>query len=310
METIFKKELADYFTSARFLILFFLSFLISALALHAAYVGLRGEETEFVFLGLFTTAEEALPQLLNLPTIMALIFMPFVGIVLGFDAINSERTSGTLSRLLSQPIYRDNVINAKFLSILFTLSLTAATCMLLVAGVGLRVTGVPPSAEEIIRLLIYFISLITYGAFWVGLAMLFSVLFRWAGTSLLTSLALWLFFGIFYIFMIAPTLAGIIAPTDAGTTAEAVHNAQVSQLLLRFSPAYLFLESSTVLLLPTVRTLAVLTVSEAAYMMPNPLSLGQSLLLVWPHLTILISLTAACFGIAYVAFMRQEVRSS
>jgi ABC-2 type transport system permease protein len=311
MITILRKELVDYFTSIRCLILLFLTFLISAMALHAAYLGIRGqEETQFVFLGLFTTPEEALPTLLNLPTIMALFFMPFVGIALGFDAINSERANGTLSRLLSQPLFRDNVINAKFLSSIFILSLTATTSMLLIGGIGLRLIGVPPSSEEFIRLFIYLVSIIIYGAFWVGLAMLFSVLFRWIGTSLLASLALWLFFGLFYIFMVAPTLAGAIAPTPDGATTEAlVRNAQVNQLLLRFSPNYLFLESSSVLLLPLVRTLAVLTTAEASYMMPNPLSLGQSLLLVWPQLTILISLTAICFAVSYVAFMRQEIRT-
>jgi len=83
----------------------------------------------------------------------------------------------------------------------------------------------------------------------------------------------------------------------------------VQNMLLRFSPNYLFLESSSVLLFPLMRTLAVLTTVEASYMMPNPLSLGQSLLLVWPHLTILISLTAICFAVSYVAFMRQEIRT-
>src|SRR4030042_7066791 len=139
MITILRKELVDYFASIRCLILFSLAFLISAMALHAAYLGIRGqEETQFVFLSLFTTAEEALPTLLNLPTIMALFFMPFVGLALGFDAINSERANGTLSRLLSQPVFRDNVINAKFLSSMFILSLTAATSLLLIGGIGLR----------------------------------------------------------------------------------------------------------------------------------------------------------------------------
>jgi len=311
MITILRKELVDYFTSIRCLILFSLAFLISAMALHAAYLGIRGqEETQFVFLSLFTTAEEAFPTLLNLPTIMALFFMPFVGIALGFDAINSERANGTLSRLLSQPVFRDNVINAKFLSSVFILSLTAATSLLLIGGIGLRLIGVPPSSEEFIRLFIYLVSIITYGAFWVGLAMLFSVLFRWVGTSLLASLALWLFFGLFYIFMVAPALAGLIAPGADQTTEAAVRYYQVQNMLLRFSPNYLFLESSSVLLFPLMRTLAVLTTVEASYMMPNPLSLGQSLLLVWPHLTILISLTAICFAVSYVAFMRQEIRAT
>ena len=288
-----------------------LVFAISAMALHAAFLGIRGEtDTQFVFLRLFTTSEQAIPALLNFPTIMALFFIPFIGIALGFDAVNSERTSGTLSRVLSQPVFRDNVINAKFLASIFTLAIMAATTMLLIAGYGLRIIGVPPSAEEFIRLFIYLVSIIIYGAFWLGLAILFSVLFRWVGSSLLISLAMWLFFGLFYIFMVAPALANALAPTADGTTAALIHNAQLQQLLLRVSPNYLFLESSMVLLLPLVRTLGIVTMGEAIYMIPNPLPLGQSLLLMWPHLTILISLTAICFAVSYVVFMRQEIRAT
>jgi ABC-2 type transport system permease protein len=312
MFTIFRKELADYFTSVRCIVVLLLVFAISAMALHAAYLGMRQETqvTEFVFLRLFTTPEQAIPALLNFPTIIALFFMPFIGIALGFDAINSERSRGTLSRVLSQPVFRDNVINAKFLASIFTLSIMATASMLIIGGYGLRIIGVPPSSEEFIRLFIYLVSIIIYGAFWIGLAMLFSVLFRWVGSSLLTSLAFWLFFGLFYIFMVAPALAGAMAPTADGTTQALIQNYEMQQLLLRISPSYLFLESSTALLLPLVRTLGVVTLGEAAYMIPNPLSLGQSLLLVWPHLTILIGLTAACFGVSYVVFMRQEIRAT
>ena len=62
MFTIFRKELADFFTSIRGIVVLILVFAISALALHAAYAGIRGEtETEFVFLRLFTTSEQAIP---------------------------------------------------------------------------------------------------------------------------------------------------------------------------------------------------------------------------------------------------------
>ncbi len=39
------------------------------------------------------------------------------------------------------------------------------------------------------------------------------------------------------------------------------------------------------------------------------LSLDQSLLLVWPHVVALVAMTAVCFAVAYVRFMRQEVRA-
>ena len=53
-----------------------------------------------------------------------------------------------------------------------------------------------------------------------------------------------------------------------------------------------------------------MTQAQMAYMLPNPLSLGQSLLLIWPYLTIMVSLSAVCFGISYVVFMRQEIRAT
>ena len=155
MLTIFRKELADYFTSIRIFILFLLVFLASAAGLFASFQGIRGSgsETGFVFLKLFTTSGEAIPSLV---TFLAL-FIPIIGIALGFYAINSERSSGTLSRILSQPVYRDNVINGKFLAGISTLFIMMMATLLIVSGYGLRMIGVPPNAEEIIRLFFYLI---------------------------------------------------------------------------------------------------------------------------------------------------------
>jgi len=304
MRAILRKELADYFTSIRVLVLFFLILFASAAGLFAAYQGIRGGGAgEFVFLKLFTTSGETLPSLI----FFIGLFVPIIGIALGFDAINSERTGGTLSRILSQPVFRDSVINGKFLAGMVTLSVMMFAMLLLVSGYGLRMIGVPPSAEEIIRLFIYLFLTIIYGAFWMGLAVLFSVLFRKVAVSLLFSLALWLFFS-FFILMIAPAIANAIAPTADGSTAEIIRNAELRQMLLRFSPNTLFQEATTVLLLPVMRSLGIITMSQAAYMIPNPVSLGQSLILIWPHLTSLVSLSAICFAISYMLFMRQEIR--
>ena len=304
MRAILRKELADYFTSIRVLVLFFLILFASAAGLFAAYQGIRGGGAgEFVFLKLFTTSGETLPSLI----FFIGLFVPIIGIALGFDAINSERTGGTLSRILSQPVFRDSVINGKFLAGMVTLSVMMFAMLLLVSGYGLRMIGVPPTAEEIIRLFIYLFLTIIYGAFWMGLAVLFSVLFRKVAVSLLFSLALWLFFS-FFILMIAPAIANAIAPTADGSTAEIIRNAELRQMLLRFSPNTLFQEATTVLLLPVMRSLGIITMSQAAYMIPNPVSLGQSLILIWPHLTSLVSLSAICFAISYLLFMRQEIR--
>jgi len=305
MTAILRKELADYFTSIRVLVLFLVVLLASAAGLYADYQGIRGAGAgEFVFLRLFTTSGEALPSLI----FFIGLFVPIIGIALGFDAINSERTGGTLSRILSQPIYRDSVINGKFLAGIVTLTIMVTTMLLLVGGYGLRMIGVPPTAEEIIRLFLYLFLIVIYGSFWIGLAILFSILFRRIAASLLVSITLWLFFS-FFILMIAPAIANALAPiAENSTEAVIIRNAELQQMLMRLSPGILFQEATTVLLLPLVRSLGVITMSQAAYMMPNPLNLGQSIILIWPHITSLVSLSVICFAISYVLFKRQEIR--
>ena len=308
MRAILRKELADYFTSIRFIILFVLILFASAAGLVAASQGIRGANLPegFVFLGLFTTSGNVIPSLVTL----IILLVPIIGIALGFDAINSERTSGTLSRILSQPVFRDSLINGKFLAGVVALSIMVGTMLLLVSGYGLSMIGVPPTAEEIIRLFIYLFLTIIFGAFWMGLAILFSVLLRRIAASLLISLALWLFFSIF-ILLVAPAIANALVPTADGSEAEIIRNIELRQMLMRFSPNTLFSEATTALLLPVVvGSLGLITQSQAAYMLPNPLSLGQSLLLIWPHITSLISLSAICFAISYLLFMKQEIRAT
>jgi len=293
MITIVRKELADYFTSVRCFILFLLVLLASAAGLYAAYEGIRGVDTSsgFVFINLFTTRGESIPSLVTFIG----IFVPIIGIALGFDAINREYSTGTMSRILSQPIYRDSVINGKFLAGIITLAIMMATTLLIVSGFGLRMIGVPPSAEEIIRLFIYFVSIVIFGAFWMGLAILFSVIIRNLAISLLASLAVWLFFGFFYTMLIVPAVAKTV---------------DMYLVLLRLSPNTLFDEATMAMLLPQSRGLGLLASGEVSYMIPNPLPLGQSLLIVWPQLTTMIALAAVCFAVSYIVFMRQEIRAT
>ncbi len=307
MFAIVRKELADYVTSIRFIASFLLVIVVSVTGLVAASQGIRSANLPegIVFLGLFTTSGAVAPSL----TYLVSLLVPIIGIAMGFDAINSERAGGTLSRVLAQPVFRDSVINGKFLAGVVALAIMVGTMLLLVAGYGLSMIGVPPTPEEIIRLFGYFAMTIVYGAFWMGLAILFSITFRRVAASLMFSLALWLFFSIF-ILLIAPGIANVLVPTADGAQAELIRNVELQRMITRFSPNILFQEATTVLLVPLVRSLGMVSASQAAYMVPNPLSLGQSILLIWPHITSLISLSAVCFAASYILFMRQEIRAT
>jgi len=211
---VFRKELADHLSSKRFVILFALVFLAAVFAIYIATQSIRSvvtPTTEFVFLKMFTTSGKTLP---SFPFFISL-FIPIIGIALGFDTINTERASGNLSRLLSQPIYRDSVINGKFLASLAVMSIMIVSVIAIVAGLGLRIIGVPPGSEEILRLIVFAIVSIIYGAFWMALAALFSVFFNRAATSMLASIALWIFF-FFFMSMLAGAIANAQAPLGSG----------------------------------------------------------------------------------------------
>lgn len=285
--TVFRKELADDFTSWRFIILFALVFAIGVFSIYidAQYIKQEVTEARFVFLQLYTTSGQAAPLFI----FFIAFLIPIVGIALGFDTINSERNSGTLSRLLSQPIYRDAVINGKFLAGVVTIAIMLTSMVLLVGGIGLRMIGVPPSSEEVIRLMAFLAMSILYGAFWLGIAILFSIFFRRAATSALASIAVWIFFIFLFVFPLFVQLG------------------QIGFVIMRISPVTVFWQVITILLVPGARTLG--QVMQSVYVPTSALSIDQSLLTVSPHLVSLIVLTVICFAISYVKFMREEIRA-
>ena len=309
---IFWKELADNFNSKRFVILFLLVYLAGIATIYIAAQNIRGsvdENTKFVFLNLFVVSGNNLP--FSFPLFMS-IFIPIIGIALGFDAVNSEHLSGNLSRLLSQPIYRDNVINGKFLAGLVMLTILIISIVTLVAGLGLRMIGVPPEAEEILRLFMFIVISILYGAFWMSLAILFSTLFKKTATSALASIAIWIFLFLF-MSLIAGLIANSIIPiTQNSSVDEVTQFDTLYRMLSRISPGTLYTESIQAILLPVMGSSSPTMMMIGIYsgLKPSPLSLSQSLLIVWPQMVSLLALTAICFAIAYIKFMREEIRAT
>jgi ABC-2 type transport system permease protein len=310
MPSVFRKELADHLVSLRFLILFTLVLLAAIFATYIATRTIREAvttDTEFVFLTIFTTSGESLPSF----TFFLSLFIPIISIALGFDAINSERNSGNLSRLLSQPIYRDAVVNGKFLAGLAVLAIMIISVIAIVAGLGLRIVGVPPDSGEALRLIVFALISIIYGAFWMALAILFSILFKSATTSMLASIGLWIFF-FFFTSMIAGSIANVLVPVDQTSTLEMLtSNAEIQGTIARVSPRTLYEEATIALLVPEVGSLNLVLLMSAIVggRMLTPLPFSQSLLLVWPQVVSIIALATICFAVSYIRFMREEIRA-
>lgn len=303
------KELADHLFSARFVVLLAVLGIATAAAVFAASGGIRdvaqdAEGVTALFLKLFTVTTDPVPFPL---IIFVSLLAPLLGIMFGFDSVNGERSQGTLPRLLSQPIHRDEVILGKFLAGLGVIAIMLTALVVFVSGIGIFRLGVVPSPAEISRLIVWLIFAIVYVAFWQGLATLVSVRTTRAATSALIPVGIWLVLALFGAFIFG-AIADVISPED-GSQAAAVANAQTEQALSQLSPITLFQQGSTVLLDPEVRTTGLLTLEQVDRAIVSELDLRQSLGIVWPEMVALLAMTSALFALAYVSFMRQEVRA-
>lgn len=287
---VFMKELSDNLGSKRFWLIFFIIYALGLLISYGSVRGLGIKRTagEFAFLMLFTSSAEGLPSFLYIVAFIA----PLLGFLLTFDTINRELSSGTLSNVLSQPVHRDSVINAKILAGIATVAISMIGVVFLVVGFGIMQLSALPSLEEMARLMSFLFLSIVYLSIWVALGLLFSVLFKREGTSVLASFAVWLLFSFFVQMILTP--------------------ANLTSLLYIFPP-YLFLLAASVVMVPSALVLGPVSVEQyynaAYYMMQTNYSIGQSFLFVWPQITALVSVTLVIFVLAYVRFMRQEIRA-
>jgi ABC-2 type transport system permease protein len=297
------KEIADHFTSILVVVLVVLIVATAVAVVRGAIEQIKEitAEDPFLFLRLFTRGSP-------LPLVALLSFLvPLIAIGLGFDAVNGEHNRRTLSRILSQPIYRDALLFGKFVAGLFTLAVSLIVLWLLVIGLGLLGLGVPPNSEEMARALILLVVTIAYAGFWFALALLASILFRSAATA---ALGLWLFLTILWP-LFSPALADAV--TGAGDVLGVL---DTRQAFARVSPSALFNEVVAVVLDPSVRStqqsmLAAmgLALIERGAIPDAPIPLLQSVLIVWPQIVGLVAGSILLFVIGYIVFQRQEVRA-
>lgn len=155
---IVNKEIRDHVRSWRFIILLAIITLTCLGALYTSLTSMHeavksGDvEDTFFFLKLFTVSDGTLPSFVLFINFLG----PLLGIALGFDAMNSELNKGTLCRILSQPIHRDCIINAKFVAALIVITIMLFVLGFLVMGAGLIAIGIPPTPEEFARIISFF----------------------------------------------------------------------------------------------------------------------------------------------------------
>jgi ABC-2 type transport system permease protein len=309
------KEFGDHLLSVRFIVLLVVLGLAAAIPLYFAADRIRAlapaaSGAPAVFLALFTLGSQQI-DLLRVDAFVGMV-APLLGLAFAFDAVNGERAEGTLPRLLAQPIYRDDVINGKFTAGMAIIGLVLVSVVVFIAGFGMLRLGIVPHGSEVLRLAAWVFVTFVYVGLWLAFGLLLSVLLRRAATAALIGFGVWLLVSVFG-GLITTIVTGFLTPAADASVDTVLGNAQLQQLISRLMPSTLYAEISRVILNPSVTQISAPTtigqVVQGQQRIDTLLSLDQSLLLVWPQLVALIGLTIVCFGAAYVAFMRQEVRA-
>ena len=314
------KEFADHILSARFYVLLVVLGLAAGVPLILAAEQIRSladsvSGAQAVFLALFVIGPRDV-SIFNLSvTVESFVALaaPLLGIAFAFDAVNGERADGTLPRLVSQPIHRDDIVNGKFAASLGVIALVLAATITAIAGVGLLRLGIVPEWSEVLRLVLWVGVTLVYVALWLAFGLLLSVTIRRAATAALVGFGVWMLIAMFGQF-IANLVLAVIAPLSGALTPDqAIATLQLRAFVLRLLPTTLYNEASVVLLNPSLtQSSTPATIGQAIQaqqQIPTLLSLDQSLLLVWPQVVVLLALTVLCFAAAYVRFMREEVRA-
>ncbi|MFQ5557189.1 MAG: ABC transporter permease [Acidimicrobiales bacterium] len=305
-----RKELADHLQSIRFAILLVLTALAGLAAVDSAAGEIRdvasaASGSPSVFLLLFTVSPDRIPSFLELIGFLG----PLLGIAFGFDAINAERSAGTLPRLVSQPIHRDDVITGKFAAGLALIALAVVSLTAVVSGYGVVELGITPGPGDLARITTFALAGIVYVGVWLALAVLVSVVTRRSSTAVLGCMAVWLVLTLFN-GLVFGALADVISPAGGDASAEElIENARTEIAVSRISPEELYNEVSTVMLNPQIRTIGIVNPRQLDQTIPDTLPWDQSVLLVWPHIVALVATIVVMFIAAFILFMRQEVRA-
>lgn len=315
------KEFGDHLLSARFLVLVLVMALAAAVPLYFLSGQIRDAaeaataQVPALFLALFWLTPSVNSDI-TLPSVVGFIGIvgPLLGLAFSFDAVNGERAEGTLPRLLSQPIHRDDVINGKFAAGLSVIGLVLIAAILAVTAFALIRLGMIPDPSELLRAIVWLLVTFVYISLWLAFGMLLSVVVRRAATSALIGFGVWVlltFFGRFLVSLVAGVLVAV--PSTAQEQVDAI-NAQAN--LFRLLPDTLYREASLVLLNPQSSVAQQISTpstvggfEQAQQQVASLLSLDQSFIFIWPQVVALVALTVACFAVAYVMFMRQEVRA-
>ena len=318
------KEFQDHITSLRFLALLFLMLTITEIFVF--------KEIGSYFEDLTKYGDSFGYSLFGLPKPMSIfggirtgiagssIFGSIIAIVLGFDLITKERETGSIKAILSVPVYRDEVINGKALGGIIAIVFAVTIVFVLTLGI-LFIYSIVPGLEEIGFISVFWIITILYLVGIFVMSIMISAFSKTSGISFIYSLLIFLILtsvtastGSFAIdIILGPKPSAnpdVMDSYDQEQYYEEVSAYTHRQLELTNLVHYVSVDNNynkVATALTDPERYLWTTADEQKNSDYEP-TLFDMLGRIWGYILFLIAYPIVFFGIAYVKFMRMDLR--
>jgi len=340
-----RKEFIGHLTSKKFIVILGLFLIISALAMHQG-MGYYNSELERYKdkISQIKEVEGMEPGYMpEKPTIM-LVFMfmsnhimllgAILAIAMGFDLVSKEKETKSLKSLLSCPIFRDEIINGKALGGTMALVFAMVTALLISLAM-LLIFSIVPSMNELAAILIFGIVSIVFLLAYFAIALMMSTVSGDSGSALIYTLVIFFILGSL-LPIVGHTVAGMVTgePPERPAfefdirdeTKESEEEMQQYQEEVRvywekqrritdafniISPNMNYMTISLLISNPQIylavygQSSSSMTSTGGSKEAPG---LREVLGKVWKNILALIIFSVVFFAIAYVKFMRMDIR--
>ena len=307
--TVASKEFSDIVRGRRFLILVVVFGLVMTAAMATVYL---------TVIQLVEQLGYAMPRgFLGIAAFMLVsmmsYFAPIMGLALGCDSVSGEREKGTLKITLAQPVFRDTLINGKFLAALFAISLATLIASLVEIGSSVLVLGITPTGEDVARLMLFLLFSILFAMTYYGIAAFLSTVSKRTTQSVIIGVVIWAVFT-FVIPVVATLVAFVLMPmrfTPGQSQEEMERFAEelrkrtaIMETINSVTPNHHFTRIANYIL----QAYAGMMSPGAGQPVVRTVSIIESLVSAGPNILVLTLTTVLAFIASYMLFTRQEVR--
>ena len=337
-----RKEFIDHLTSKRFIIILALFLIISASGMHEGINRYNQQlESYKEQISQIKEVEGMEPGYMpEKPSIMLVFrFMSshimmlgaILAIAMGFDLVSEEKETRSLKSLLSCPVFRDEIINGKALG--GTLALVFAMgAALLISLAVLLIFSIVPSMNELAAILVFGIVSIVFLLAYFAIALMVSTVSGKSGSALIYTLVIFFILG-----SLLPIVGGTVAhmvsgdqpkspvvlfdirhvtnmsegPSFKEVTEEEIQQ-YTEEMEAWFEKRKLITEAFTIIS-PNMNYERISNRIASSSSVTTPYGdeapgLQDVLGKVWKNILALISFSVVFFALAYVKFMRMDIR--